>query len=452
MDFLSNVGFTKLKKLILLRYFLKLWCAFIVMAISLFGVSLPAFAEGETDLQVSPNVPKELETGFSQYYDLVYQIRVISPQAGSKSSIGSGFQVSATGLLITNYHVVSDFVQSPETHQIKYRSHNGEIGKLDLLDFDVVNDLALLRLSKPEPRYFKFASQRMRKGETVYALGNPRDYGISLVPGPNNGMVEHSYNEQVLFSGSLNPGMSGGPALNKRGEVVGVNVATAGAALSFLVPADKAVNLVSAARSIPQESYQAELANQIKQWQRPRLQQLIDNDWATETFSDEDLFGEIRKDFQCWGNTNDNDKERFIERASKNCRAGNSVYLSRSLNTGQLLFSFSKKQSLKLNPLQFSSTISTQLRADNSANYRSATNYQCHVDFLKSDKEVKQESAYHRLTTCVRAYKKLPNLYDSLLYFERISNDQSFSSHLSIAGAERDQIQLLNRKFVERSL
>jgi len=175
---------------------------------------------------------------------------VISPQAGSKSSIGSGFQVSRDGLIVTNYHVVSSFVQSPDTHEIEYQSHNGQKGSLKLLDFDVINDLALLRHSNPGDRVLGFAEQPLEKGETVYALGNPRDYGTSLVKGPNNGMVEHSYDEQILFSGSLNPGMSGGPALNERGEVVGVNVATAGSQLSFLVPSEKAKLMMRACRCL----------------------------------------------------------------------------------------------------------------------------------------------------------------------------------------------------------
>jgi len=157
----------------------------------------------------------DAQRSFENYYDLVYQIRVVSPQAGSKSSIGSGFQVSEDGLIITNYHVVSSFVQSPESHEIEYLAHSGKKGTLTLLDFDVVNDLALLKHSYPNQRVLKFADTALKKGETVYALGNPQDYGTSLVKGPNNGMVEHSFDDQILFSGSLNPGMSGGPALNE---------------------------------------------------------------------------------------------------------------------------------------------------------------------------------------------------------------------------------------------
>lgn len=385
---------------------------------------------------------------FSEYYDLVYQIRVVSPQAGSKSSIGSGFQVSADGLIVTNYHVVSTYVQSPTQHKIEYRSHTGELGHLELLDFDVVHDLAVLRHSKPSARYFEFADQAMSRGDSVYALGNPRDFGVTLVRGPNNGMVEHSYNEQVLFSGSLNPGMSGGPALDKARRVVGVNVATAGSQLSFLVPASKALRLVNAARTVPQDQYQDEIAEQIKQWQRPRIKQLIDADWPVEAFANESLFGEIRKDFQCWGSTNSDNKERYIDSASKSCRAGNSLYLDSRLRAGDLSFSFSKDTSLKLVATQFSQTMTPSMLADNASNYEHSTTYECHVDFLTGD----DSASYQRVTTCIRAYKKLEGLYDSLLLVERNSNSEAFSTHLSISAVERDQILAINRKFVERSL
>lgn len=405
-----------------------------IWASALFG-SLNAYAQSSTE-------------DFSEYYDQVYQIRVVSPQAGSKSSIGSGFQVSADGLIITNYHVVSTYVQSPQTHSIEYRSHTGELGHLELLDFDVVHDLALLRHSKPGTEHFEFADSAMNRGDNVYALGNPRDYGVTLVRGPNNGLVEHSYNEQVLFSGSLNPGMSGGPALNKMGQVVGVNVATAGSQLSFLVPASKAIKLANAARSITQDLYQSEITAQIKQWQRPRIQQLIDSDWPVELFSEHELFGEIRKDFQCWGSANSDDEERHIDAASKSCRAGNSIYLDNDLDAGQLSFSFTKDTSIDLTVTQFSQTMKPSMRADNDSNYENSTNYRCHVDFLEGE----SSDYYQRVTTCIRSYKKLDGLFDSLLLVERNGNSEAFASHLSLSAVERDQIQAMNRKFIEKSL
>ncbi len=64
------------------------------------------------------------------------------------------------------------------------------------------------------------------------------DKGFSIVEGTNNGVMKSSDDNNILFSGSLNPGMSGGPTLNDNKEVVGVNVATSGNGLSYLVPAE----------------------------------------------------------------------------------------------------------------------------------------------------------------------------------------------------------------------
>ena len=88
------------------------------------------------------------------------------------------------------------------------------------------------------------------------------------------------------------------------------------------------------------------------------------------------------------------------------------------------------------------------MRADNSSSYEYSSNYKCHVDFVEGE----DSKSYQRVTSCVRAYKKLRGLYDSLLLVERNSNSETFNTHLSISAAERDQIQALNRKFVERSL
>ena len=59
---------------------------------------------------LSVAAPNNTDVDFSSQYERVFQIRVVSPDAGSKSAIGSGFQVTADGLLITNYHVVSDYI------------------------------------------------------------------------------------------------------------------------------------------------------------------------------------------------------------------------------------------------------------------------------------------------------------------------------------------------------
>ncbi len=406
-------------------------------------------------LSINSAVAQASDNRFNEYYEQIYQVRVTSVQAGSKSSIGSGFQISADGLIATNYHVVSDYVYAPDKHQIEFRSHSGEIGDLELLDFDVINDLALLRIGKPAQQSFKIAAAPLTdapdtgaKGRMVYALGNPRDFGVTLVQGFNNGLVEHSFNDQLLFSGSLNPGMSGGPTLNDNAEVIGVNVATAGSQLSFLIPVDKLRRLLEAQRELPTAAYFGEIADQIKTWQSRRLQTLLDSEWASETFAQRELFGEIRRDFQCWGETNSDDANRTVEWTSKSCYAANEVFLSSRLNIGQLHFSFTSQQSLELNSFQFTQTLSPDMGADNQSDYENSTHYQCETGFLDSA----SEGEYHRINTCIRAHKKLPGLYDSLLSVEVVAGLTSFLAHLSISGAEPHLINGLNAKFTEQVL
>ena len=71
-------------------------------------------------------------------------------------------------------------------------------------------------------------------------MGNPRDLGITIVEGTYNGLVHDALYDRVHFSGAINPGMSGGPTLTGEGRVVGVNVATMGNQVGFLVPVDHA--------------------------------------------------------------------------------------------------------------------------------------------------------------------------------------------------------------------
>jgi len=194
---------------------------------------------------------------------------------------------------------------------------------------------------------------------------------------------------------------------------------------------------------------QDELTRQIKVWQRARVQSLLDQEWPPEPFAGESLFGEIRKDFQCWGYTNDDDKKRHVATASKSCRAGNSLYLDSNLEAGELYFSFAHSKSLSLTATQFAKGIEPWMSANNQSNYEQSTNYQCHVDFLQDNAS---NQSYTRATTCVRAFKKLKGLFDSLLMVERIENRQKLVTHLSLSALERDQIQQFNRKFLEASL
>jgi len=336
------------------------------------------------------------------------------------------------------------------TYRIEYAAQDGSTGDLELLDFDVVSDLALLKHPNPTDDYFTLQQKLPEKGVHAYALGNPGDWGMVMVPGPTNGFVQHSYEQRVLFSGSLNPGMSGGPSLNAEGDVIGVNVATAGSQLSFLVPAKKAQQLLNNDRHLAADKYMLEIADQIRQWQRPRIQQLLDAQWPVEEFTERALFGEIRHDFQCWGDTNESDDERRVAVIKKTCNSGDDIYINYDFNAGQIQFTFRDLEPIKLNKFQFARTQYVHMRAANESTFEQSTNFQCQSNFVQSEHSA--DNAYNKIVTCIRAYKQLPNLFDSLVMVFSNEGDKVFKSQLKLSTMEQDQIMAFNRRFIEATL
>jgi len=383
----------------------------------------------------------------ANYYELIYQIRVVARRAGSKSSIGSGFQVSADGLIVTNFHVVAGAVNSPDSHRIEYLDQAGNSGELLLLDFDVVNDLALLRHPAPAERHFQVETGEVTKGAMLYALGNPHDLGVTLKQGAFNGYVEHSYDRQILFSGSLNPGMSGGPSLLSDGRVVGVNVATAGSDLSFLVPAAAVASLIAANRALDSRDYSADIARQLLAWQQGRYEDLLTRDWERVEFADWSALGELRNDMQCWGRSNEDDDEITVVSVSKGCDAANRLYLGDSFSSGHIHYSFSMEEAVHLSTLRFHRTRVLKMYPDNSGDDTQLTSMDCHSQFLRVASPVADDNQV-QASICTRAYIEMPGLFDVLLLATQREQDRVYSAHFALAGVSKELADAFTVKFL----
>src|SRR5512137_1981946 len=101
------------------------------------------------------------------------QIRTLVVAAGRQSTLGSGFLVTADGLAITNYHVVSQYALDPKTYRLEYLAPDGAKGPLKLLALDVAHDLAVVRIDRSGLPFFEFDPRaltgRLPKGERIYA-------------------------------------------------------------------------------------------------------------------------------------------------------------------------------------------------------------------------------------------------------------------------------------------
>ncbi|MEX2963016.1 S1C family serine protease [Microbulbifer sp. TYP-18] len=395
------------------------------------------------------------ENLYSKYRGSLYQVRLIEKASNSKAGLGSGFQISPDGLIATNYHVVAGTVNDPEKYRLEYLSTDGTLGALTLLDIDVVNDLALLRMDKPGAKHLGLAQKTPQKGETIFALGNPLDLGMTLIPGTYNGIAGGSFYDRIHFSGSINPGMSGGPAINSGGQVVGINVATAGNQLSFLVPVEKLARL---AKHYGREGNELDLHTVTRQQLLKNQQDIIDRilgaKWQLLPLGDAMVVGEIVPPIHCWGNTQEDD-ERTIKRIDKGCTGKDVIFLSEDFNTGRVEYEFFWLQADDLNPARFYADYEQQMSSfapGNDAGEEDVTNFNCRQLFTSQPRGENGDSdadpIIARTSYCVRRYKQFPDLFD--VFYLSLSVDQkdrALVSHFTLSGFTQESAAAFSEKF-----
>lgn len=276
---------------------------------------------------------------FEQYQPSIFQIRVINQATGQKTSIGSGFLLGDGSMLASNYHVVSDAIQK-EKHVLEYVDDKDNSGTLTLLGVDVVHDLALLKADKVLGKPFNLGDVP-RQGEPLFALGNPHDLGFVIVDGINNGLLRKSSRARILFSGSLNSGMSGGPTLNGRGEVVGVNVAylREGNDISFVIPASYLKTLLDNAGKDGQDM-NAAITAQLFADNEAYFRDYIGKTWPDTRVGDFRVPMAMREDVRCWDSSADPDVDDVIGVESVTCFNDRSTFINNDVSVGEMGYSF----------------------------------------------------------------------------------------------------------------
>lgn len=162
-----------------------------------------------------------------------------------EGSLGSGFVVSADGLIVTNNHVIEG------ADEIEVIFHDERVLKAELIGRDADTDLAVLRVQSDRPLSFvEFAdSDAAEVGDWVMAIGNPFGFGgsvsVGIISARNRNIQAGRYDDFIQTDAAINRGNSGGPLFNLSGQVVGVNTAiispTGGSVgIGFSIPANLA--------------------------------------------------------------------------------------------------------------------------------------------------------------------------------------------------------------------
>ncbi|MBN1168273.1 trypsin-like peptidase domain-containing protein [Candidatus Woesebacteria bacterium] len=175
--------------------------------------------------------------GFSQRYE-----------GGEEQDIGSGFIVSEDGLIITNKHVVDS-----EGAIYKVITQDDKEYEVVKISTDPSNDIAILKIDADNLVPVELGSSKdLKVGQFVIAIGTAlgefrHTVTTGVVSGLGRGIIAGSVfegyverlDDVIQTDAAINPGNSGGPLLNSAGQVIGINVATAGAEnIAFAIPID----------------------------------------------------------------------------------------------------------------------------------------------------------------------------------------------------------------------
>jgi serine protease Do len=169
------------------------------------------------------------------------------------NSLGSGFVIDPSGIVVTNNHVIAD------ADEITVIFNDGSRLRAEVLGRDQKTDLAVLQVKSDKPlKAVKWAdSDKVRLGEWVIAIGNPFSLGgtvtAGIVSARNRDINSGPYDNYIQTDASINRGNSGGPLFNLDGDVVGVNTAIISPSggsigIGFAVPSKTAMSVIDQLR------------------------------------------------------------------------------------------------------------------------------------------------------------------------------------------------------------
>ncbi|MEO8526385.1 MAG: serine protease, partial [Caldimonas sp.] len=331
---------------------------------------------------------------YEQARSQLVQIRTVLKGRASQTSVGSGFFVTKEGLIVTNFHVVSEAALKPERHDLVYVTADGREAPLQILQLDVLHDLALLKAadaggSRFDALAFRPEAEPLAQGERIYSLGNPLDVGFAVVQGTYNGLVKRSFYPQIFFGGALSGGMSGGPALDEEGHVIGINVARRvdGEQVSFLVPAAFASALLARGKDAPPLSGPAYgiVDEQLQKHQALLTERFIQQGWKPATHPRYQVPVPPDVFMRCWGSSEPS-RTGGLDFERSDCVMDTRIFVG-DFNTGTISLRHESYDGSKLGPLRFAARYSQSFRNEGftrlSAQHQ--TKPRCNEDFIDRD-------------------------------------------------------------------
>lgn len=288
----------------------------------------------------------------------IVKIQVQSRLGKEKIAVGSGSIIREDGLIVTNYHVISNHFADPANNKIVFsvgKSTEEIVANLEAVD--LVNDLALIKpiASMKFQSPLEIEKNPLQLGEKIYSLGFPHNWSMTMIDGIYNGYMEKQIIFHYIVSHALSSGMSGGPTFNEDGKLVAINVAATNK-LSILIPVISLTQLLGTytkeQKSYPVQEQYIQKINLIRDNAISRYSD-FSNILLEQIVSSEVIeVGKFKlpfknKLFECWSRnegkeSNNLDKVEMTKRASimqteRSCSTQDSVFLQETNQIGEIM-------------------------------------------------------------------------------------------------------------------
>jgi hypothetical protein len=321
---------------------------------------------------------------------------------------------------------------------------------------DVRNDLAVVKADELRLPPLRLRTQIPRQGDRAYSIGFPLDLGLTITEGVANGLVANGLDQRIHYTGAINSGMSGGPALDAGGAVYGVTASViAGRQLvGFVVPAIHIEPLLARARNPLDKTLSARQARemvtaQVLAYQSALFEPAAPGSQGVAPGGTQTVFGftmptQIGPAIEC-GATGAGESDQRLRTETIYCSARARVTVQTGLEVGDVRFQHAIVRTQGLHPLQFARRVNGI--ADNYQRQGSSRDV---ADFACEEALVSLDGFDARVRTCSRQYRLFSGLYDIAVTVTSINSTQSaVVSQLDLRGVGFEPGMQFVRRYLE---
>jgi serine protease Do len=237
--------------------------------------------------------------------------------------------------------------------------------------------------------------------------------------------------------------------LTDAGTVIGVNVATEGEQISFLVPAERVLALLEKtvkSESRPVDGFLAEVGRQIHANQDRYLSGMFSATTPSIAFGPYTLPTKPADFFRCWADAVRRKELPYVA-VTHDCSTDDYVFVSSEQSSGIVRFYHQLLSTVELYPPQFFTLYSGQVQVGNTAvfgNEEEVTPFRCQT------RNVQIQTGKLKAVLCARQYVKLPGLYDAVFRAATLgARNVGLVTTLSLSGVSFENIEALSRRYME---